>query len=59
MGDRVGRRFTLGLSAVVDGSACRVALAGAEMPIAVNGIPVEGWRTLELAPGNHLAIGAS
>ena len=38
-------------------SACEVSVTGARASVTVNGKPVEMWRSLQLAPGDKLAIG--
>jgi biotin-dependent carboxylase-like uncharacterized protein len=48
-----------GLAAVVHGAPCRIALAGADMPLSVNGVRVEAWRSLALEPGDRIEIGSS
>ena len=48
-----------GLGATVSGGGCAIAVAGAEMPIAINGRQVEGWRSYALAEGDRIEIGAA
>ena len=38
-------------------SVCEVAVTGAQADITVNGQPADMWRSLQLAPGDELAIG--
>ena len=38
-------------------SACEVAITGAQTEVSVNGQPVDLWRSLQLVPGDELAIG--
>ncbi len=38
-------------------SACEVAVTGARVEVTVNGQAVDMWRSLQLAPGDELAIG--
>ncbi|TBW35355.1 biotin-dependent carboxyltransferase [Siculibacillus lacustris] len=47
-----------GLAATVVGGACRVAVAGAAMPMSVAGRRVDGWRSFDLAEGERLDFGA-
>ncbi|MBB3773630.1 biotin-dependent carboxylase-like uncharacterized protein [Angulomicrobium tetraedrale] len=49
----------LGLSAVVEGGPLRLALAGADMALTINGTAAEGWSAHRLAPGDRIAIGAA
>ncbi len=49
----------LGLSATVEEGPARLALAGADMPLSINGRPAEGWRAHALAPGDRIEIGAA
>jgi biotin-dependent carboxylase-like uncharacterized protein len=49
----------LGLAATVKAERCHLALAGADMPLAINGHPVEGWRAHELKDGDRLEIGSA
>ncbi len=49
----------LGLAATVKAERCRLALAGADMPLAINGRPVEGWRAHELKDGDRIEIGGA
>lgn len=37
--------------------ATQVALCGADMPMTINGSPVEGWRSHRVNPGDRLALG--
>lgn len=46
-----------GLTAVARGGACRVALAGADMGVAVNGRRMDGWRAYALEEGDRIEIG--
>lgn len=49
----------LGLSARVEEGPARLALAGADMPLTINGQPAESWRAHALAPGDRIEIGAA
>lgn len=49
----------LGLSATIEGGPARLALAGADMALAINGRPAEGWRAHVLEPGDRIEIGAA
>jgi biotin-dependent carboxylase-like uncharacterized protein len=49
----------LGLAAIVKAERCRFALTGADMPISINGRPVEGWRAHELQDGDRVEIGGN
>ena len=49
----------LGLSATVEEGPARLALAGTDMPLSINGRPAEGWRAHALAPGDRIEIGAA
>ena len=40
-------------------TACSVAVAGADMPIRINGAEAPAWTTLRLAPGDILKLGAA
>lgn len=48
-----------GLSATVSGGGCLVAIAGAEMPVVVNGRRVDDWRSFALKDGDRIEIGAA
>lgn len=48
-----------GLSATVVGGPCRLALAGATMPVSVNGRAVASWRAYALEDGDRIDIGAA
>ncbi|MFO1149915.1 MAG: biotin-dependent carboxyltransferase family protein [Alsobacter sp.] len=48
-----------GLAATVQDAPCRVALAGADMPVSVNGSRLDGWRSIALEPGDRIEIGSS
>ncbi|MCK0207379.1 biotin-dependent carboxyltransferase family protein [Starkeya koreensis] len=47
----------LGLSATVEGGPLRLALAGADMALTIDGRPAEGWRAYALQPGARIEIG--
>ncbi|WP_210483065.1 biotin-dependent carboxyltransferase family protein [Microvirga antarctica] len=50
--------FTLsGGSLRVEADLCRIAVAGAEMPLAIDGAPAEPYRAHDLARGSILTIG--
>lgn len=49
----------LGLAATVEAEGCRVAVAGADFVIAINGRPAEAWRSHDLARGDRLEVGAA
>ena len=49
----VGPAFT------VAAERCRIALAGADFPLSVNGRPAEGWRAHALAAGDRVEIGGA
>ncbi|MDF2995511.1 MAG: urea amidolyase related protein [Xanthobacteraceae bacterium] len=58
-GEAVIEMTMLGLAATVKAERCRLALAGAEMPLAINGQPAEGWRAHELKDGDRIEIGGA
>src|SRR5580698_812649 len=49
----------LGLAARIEGGACRVALAGADMPLVINSRPVDNWRSHALDDGDRIEIGTA
>jgi biotin-dependent carboxylase-like uncharacterized protein len=49
----------LGLAARIEGGACRVALAGADMPLVINSRPVDSWRSHALDDGDRIEIGTA
>lgn len=48
-----------GLAATVRGGDAVLALAGAAMPVTVNGRAAEGWRSFALQDGDRIEIGAA
>lgn len=58
-GEAVVEMTMLGLAATVKGGRCRLAVAGADMPVAINGRPVESWQAYELEDGDRIEIGSA
>lgn len=58
-GEAVIEMTLLGLTAVMKADRCRLALAGADMPLAINGRPAEAWRAHELGEGDRIEIGSA
>ncbi|MFE0756771.1 biotin-dependent carboxyltransferase family protein [Inquilinus sp. NPDC058860] len=48
-----------GLAATIEGGPCRLALAGADMPLGINGRPAATWRAHGLRPGDRIEIGTA
>jgi 5-oxoprolinase (ATP-hydrolysing) subunit C len=48
-----------GFSATVVGGPCRLAVAGADMALSVNGRRLDGWRSVTLAEGDRIAFGTA
>ena len=48
-----------GFSATMEGHDCVLAIAGADMPVAINGRRAEGWRSFTLRDGDQVEIGAA
>jgi biotin-dependent carboxylase-like uncharacterized protein len=48
-----------GLAARISGGRCLLAVAGADMPVAVNGRRLDGWRSFALEDGDRIDIGAA
>ena len=49
----------LGLAASVEAGRCRLALAGADFALTINGRPAECWRAYELRRGDSVEIGGA
>lgn len=49
----------LGLAATVEGGPLRLALAGADMALTIDGRPADAWRAHALEPGARIEIGAA
>ncbi len=58
-GTAVVEMTMLGLAATVEAGGCRVAVAGADLAVAINGRPAEAWRSYDLSRGDRLEIGAA
>lgn len=58
-GEAVIEMTMLGLAATVTAGRCRLALAGADMPITINGRPAEAWQAHELNDGDRFEIGGA